>query len=233
MFEQYLRNPSCVSPFGEFMAKFGLLLLQITRASENSELRHTLPLAQKIQELLLKLDILRPFLSSGDSTSVDTELKLLSGNLFRDTIKTMGRSDVAPVARSIQCVDLCLRQQRYENCILPKRTPSITKDDGDQSSVGTIWGVRRNKTFSHNSNTDLYCASCEKYDIPHCACAATAPFRSTVAVLSYIHSDVGRNQSLSQIQEVLFKLLGPHVLSGLIEKFLSFEKKILQAYKAY
>ena len=137
MFEQYLRNPSCVAPFNEFMATFGRALLKLTRSAENSEEEHAVPLVRKIQDLMLKLDILRPCLSSADCTVVESELKVLSGNIFRDTIKTMGKVDVAPVARAISGTDVCLRQQRYENALLLKRTPSMTNEDGEKAARTT------------------------------------------------------------------------------------------------
>ena len=138
-FEQYLRNPSCAPPFKEFMGKLGLYLLQLTRSAEGSEMQHEIPLVLRLDELLQKLEILRPCLSSADCTGVESELKVLSGNLFRDTIKTMGRADVAPVARALTCADTCLKQQRYNNTLLLKRCPSLTKPDGDGASVKTEW----------------------------------------------------------------------------------------------
>ena len=52
-FGQYLRIPSCVAPFGKFMARFGPLL-QLMRSAESSEDQHVIPLVQKIRQLIPK-----------------------------------------------------------------------------------------------------------------------------------------------------------------------------------
>ena len=123
------------------MGQVGLPIRQLTRSGDVSESQREIQSVQKMGGLLQKLEILCPRLSSADCTTFDGELKVISGNLFRDTVKTMGMADVAPVARSLLCVDPCLRQKRYANTIPLKRFPSFTNADGDLPSVKTAWGV--------------------------------------------------------------------------------------------
>ena len=123
------------------MGQVGLPIRQLTRSGDVSESQREIQSVQKMGGLLQKLEILCPRLSSADCTTFDGELKVISGNLFRDTVKTMGRSGVEPVARSLLCAGPCLRQKRYANTIPLKRSPRFANADGDRSSVKTAWGV--------------------------------------------------------------------------------------------